>query len=168
MQCGTFNVTSGSTIPVTVGVGGNGALNQTNNNIIGNTNGSVSSLGTMLVAPGGTTVNSLSVTAQGCAGGSGSGCCCLNTCNGGNGGSGGSGGSNGSSAGNCSTGGFGQGTATYAACLQMATLHNLTAGAGGMGGRNINPGYGSSGGGGGILVDSIGPTAENGAYYRKF
>ena len=57
VQCGTFSVTGGTTIPVTVGVGGSGAamtLNL-NNNIVGNTNGSVSSFGTILVATGGRT-----------------------------------------------------------------------------------------------------------------
>ena len=86
----------------------------------------------MLVAPDGTTFNSSWTDlypGQGCASGLGSGCCwaaCDHvTCSG----SGGSGGSNGGSAENCTTGGLRQNNATYAACLQMATIHNLTAGA---------------------------------------
>lgn len=161
VQCGTFNVSSGTTIPVTVGVGGSGAVNQTSNDIAGNTNGSESSFGTMLVAPGGTTFSFSEYTngntpGTGCAGGSGSGCCCWGKCvDGTYGGSGGSGGSNGGSAGNCTTGGIGQGNATYVACLQMATLHNLTAGTGGIGVLSQLGAYGPSGGGGGILVVSL-------------
>ena len=175
VQCGTFSVTGGTTIPVTVGVGGSGAMYQSNNNIVGNTNGSVSSFGTMLVAIGGRTglLNCSYVSGNpGCGtdGGSGSGCCCWGACGGTYGGSGGSGGSNGGSAAPCTTGGLGQGNATYAACLQMATLHNLTAGTGGIGGLNRYPSqsfYGPSGGGGGILVDGIGPSAGNGAFYLE-
>ena len=168
VQCGTFNVTSGTSIQVTVGKGGNGSMTQANgnNNIVGNTNGTASSFDTKLVAPGGRSGN----PGTGCAGGSGSGCNCLGFCNNVTyGGSGGSGGADGSSAGTCLNGGLGQGTAAYAACLQMATLHTLAAGAGGRGGLNqVNTiySYGPSGGGGGILVDGIGPSAGDGSFYR--
>ena len=173
VNCGTFSVTSGATIPIAVGVGGRGAAQNLFNAIVNNTNGNVSSFGTMLLASGGTTFKSAwnyPAPGQGCAGGSGSGCCCWGACGSGTyGGSGGSGGLNGSSAAPCATGGLGQGNATYAACLQMATLHNLTARAGGIGGLTKNSGgYAApSGGGGGILVDGIGPTAGNGAILNE-
>ena len=100
-----------------------------------------------------------------------SGCSCWGACGSNTyGGSGGSGGSNGGSATPCATGGLGQGHATYAACLQMATLHNLTAGTGGIGGLNQYTNlawFGPSVGGGGILVDGIGPSAGNGAFYLE-
>ena len=170
VECGTFSVTSGTTIPVSVGPGGNGAVYQTNNNIVGNTNGSVSSFGTMLVATGGRTgiLSTPGISGCGTDGGSGSGYSCWGACGSNTyGGSGGSGGSNGGSAGNCTTGGLGQGNATYAACLQMATLHNLTAGTGGIGGLAQYTGTGwfcPSGGKGDILDDGTRPPAGNGAF----
>ena len=172
VECGTFSVTSGSIIPITVGSGGTGALTASNNNVIGNTNGTASSFGTMLVARGGNTSSVSPFPGVGSAGGSGSGCpcvtsCCANTY----GGSGGSGGSNGSCTAACAVGGLGQGTTTYAACLRLAKIHTLSAEVGGIGGLtqlgSLCQGYGPSGGGGGILVDGAGPSAGNGAIVTK-
>lgn len=169
VACGTFNVTSNSTVPVTVGAGGTGALSNTGNAIVGISNGFPSKFDNMLVAPGGyswpTAPTYYCSTGYGTNGGTGSGCICLGACNGVPGGSGGSGGSNGAGAGTCSIGGLGQGTASYAACLQLVTLHKLTAGVGGVGGScywESTCCYGTSGGGGGILFDGTGPYAQNG------
>lgn len=173
---GTFSVTINSTVPVTVGAGGTGAVQtqHPDDSISGNTNGFASTFGDMLTANGGTTWSitptNWCVAGYGADGGSGSGCCCVGDCtaNNGTGGSGGSGGSSGGSAGSCVTGGTGQGTTQFAEHLKLATLHNISAGAGGSGGLNqdggcsLSFGYGPSGGGGGILIDGNGPYAQNG------
>lgn len=180
LASGTFNVSSNSTVPVTVGSGGTGAFTTVamDNTVAGNTKGSASRFGDLLVANGGNTwsfvPSSWCAAGHGADGGSGSGCSCWGTCSVPNGaaGSGGSGGLNGGNAGACATGGSGQGSAQFAAHLQLATLHAVTAGAGGVGGLGqigcyLPFGYGPSGGGGGILIDGNGPVAQNGALINR-
>ena len=77
-------MTSGTIIPVAVGSGGTGALIQLNNNVVNNTNGSASSFGAMLIAFMFIRRHDLKCLAQspgqGCVGGSGRGCSCVQTC----------------------------------------------------------------------------------------
>ena len=99
--------------------------------------------------------------------GTGSGANCWGQCPAGTvGGTGGSGGSNGTSTPpNLPNGGLGMGTIAYSACLNMAKWHQLTAGAGGLGGQPLNQvanAWCASGGGGGVLLDGNGPAAQNG------
>lgn len=151
VQTGTFSVTPGQSIAVTVGSGGNGAIavNSTND-IIGISPGTSSSFGSLLTANGGQVVTS--VNGGGQNGGSGGG----GSCNGGSpGGNGGTGGGNG---GPCNQpAGSGQGN--YTSSLTQFIRNSITAGAGGIGGNSSHSG---GGGGGGILINNAGPAGANG------
>jgi hypothetical protein len=147
LSTGSFAVTGGDSIAVTVGAGGSGALQVSNtNNIVGISAGGASSFGGFLSALGGGVVTSVnSVGQNGSSGGGGS-------CNGGS--PGGNGGSNG---GPCNQPfGFGQGD--YLAQLALFTENVLSAGAGGAGGNSTHSGCC----GGGILFNGLGPSAQDG------
>jgi hypothetical protein len=152
---GVFGVTPGEILSIVVGAGGNGAATADfSNNIVGLSAGGASKFGQYLTANGGGVVSGINQGGHnGSSGGGGA-------CNSGPlGGAGGSGGSNG---GSCTGGnpmpiGIGQGN--YSATLAIATQHVFTPGAGGAGGTGTHAG---GGGAGGILMDGLGPTAENG------
>ena len=72
---GTFSLTPGQSIAVTVGGGGSGALRQTSNTITGNSAGGSSNFGSLLTCNGGGTTTST----VGGAGGSGGGAGCKGT-----------------------------------------------------------------------------------------
>ena len=157
LNTGTFAVTPGENIEITIGLGGSGAITQNNNSIVGLTPGTESIFGTFLTAAGGLVVTGVNQTGNnGSSGGGGA-------WNGGAswgtpGCAGGSGGSNGESC--VFSGGTGQGD--YSALLSLFMDNTLSAGAGGAGGTGPgiwNPG----GGGGGILINGTGPTAGAGA-----
>ena len=145
---GTFNVTPGLQISVSVGRGGNGGLTSIgNNDITGLTSGTDSRFGNFLIANGGGIV-----TGQ-WNGGSGGG----GGCNPGS--SGGSGGSAGNYGSGCSnTPGTGQG-ASFVSTFNSFIHNQLTPGFGGAGGRSSHSG---GGGGGGILMNGLGPKASDG------
>lgn len=151
VQTGTFNLSPGQSIPVTVGAGGTGASAVFNtNNIQGISPGQASSFGNLLTANGGQVVTS--VNGGGQNGGSGGG----GSCNGGSpGGNGGTGGSNG---GSCNQP-FGQGQGNFTNSLTQFIRNNITAGAGGQGGNSSHSG---GGGGGGVLINNAGPSGANG------
>ena len=169
VNCSIVSVTSGQSIGVIVGAGGTGAANSSSYNIIdGNTAGGASSFGSYLVAGGGSSCG-VPYTLYGCSGGTGSGANCVGNCPAGTvGGTGGSGGNNGTSTlTNTPNGGQGMGATAYYACLNLTKLHNLTAGAGGVGGQpltdsNSTFSWSAGGGGGGVLLDGNGPAAQNG------
>lgn len=170
VNCSNVSVSSGQTISVTVGAGGTGAGGSGNDPSGGNTNGAASSFGSYLVAAGGSTCG-LSGGQMGCAGGTGSGANCGGACVYNLvGGSGGAGGNDGYNVANTAApfttpGGQGQGVTSYMACLNLAKLHQLSAGAGGAGGLPWTYGpnsWSASGGGGGVLLDGNGPAAQNG------
>ena len=170
INCSSIAVTSGQSIGVIVGAGGTGAAYSTSSSTIsGNTAGGASSFGTYLVAGGGSSCGVNSYNQYGCAGGTGSGANCWGLCPANTtGGTGGSGGNNGmSTPPNTPNGGRGMGNTSYNACLHMAKLHQLTAGAGGLGGRALNlvgsNAWSAGGGGGGVLLDGNGPAAQTGA-----
>ena len=169
INCSIVAVTSGQSIGVIVGAGGTGAAYSiTPSNISGNTAGGASSIGTYLVAGGGSSCGVYIVYNQyGCAGGTGSGANCWGVCPANTiGGTGGSVGNNGTSTPpNTYNGGKGMGNTSYNACLHLAKLQQLTAGAGGLGGGSYNQGsnaWSAGGGGGGVLLDGYGPKAQNG------
>ena len=169
INCSIVAVTSGQSIGVIVGAGGTGAAYSiVPSNISGNTAGGASSIGTYLIAGGGSSCGiNLSGSQYGCAGGTGSGANCWGACPPNTiGGTGGSGGNNGTSTpSNSPNGGQGMGNITYNACLRLAKLHQLTAGAGGLGARSFlwnGVGFSAGGGGGGVLLDGYGPKAQNG------
>ena len=135
----TVAVTSGQSIVVIVGIGGTGAqMCVADNIIVGNTAGGASSFGSYVVADGGSSCGEDIIKIEyGCAGGTGSGANCYGICPAGTvGGTGGPDGNDGM--GTPSNGGQGMGNMSYNACLNMAKLQNLTAGAGGLGGQPVN------------------------------
>lgn len=154
LNTGTFTVSSGQSIFVTVGSGGDGAITQSNNNIVGLTAGTSSSFGGFLTVNGGGVVSG--VNQGGHNGSSGGGA----ACNGGSlAGFGGSGGSNGQP---CQSGtsmpiGLGQGD--YTPLLALFVDNAITAGLGGAGGTGSHAG---GGGAGGILINNAGINASNG------
>lgn len=151
VQTGTFNVSAGQTINVTVGTGGTGASAVNNDNtIIGISPGTASSFGNLLTANGGQVVTS--VNGGGQHGGSGGG----GSCNGGS--PGGNGGTAGSNGGACNQP-YGNGQGNYTASLSMFIRNSITAGAGGAGGQSSHSG---GGGGGGILINGTGPSGGDG------
>ena len=169
INCSTVAVTSGQSIGVIVGTGGTGAETfVAGNNIVGNTAGGASSFGSYVVADGGSSCGEDIIKIEyGCAGGTGSGANCYGRCPAGTvGGTGGSDGNDGM--GTPLNGGQGMDNMSYNACLNMAKLQNLTAGAGGLGGQPFNDivnyagCYSASGGGGGVLINGNGPAAQNG------
>jgi hypothetical protein len=147
---GTFSVSQGQSIAVTVGQAGNGAIQQTDNSVVGISPGGSSSFGNLLSAGGGQVVTSSGSTAN--SGGSGGG----GSCNGGTtGGNGGTGGSNG---GSCTySGGAGQGN--YVPALSLFVHSSVSAGSGGLGGSSSHAG---GGGGGGVLIGGAGPVGADG------
>lgn len=149
VNAGTFSVSPGQNIAVTVGTGGSGALQTFNSNSIsGVTSGGTSVFGGFLNATGGNAASS-----SGGSGGSGGGGGCNGGSPGGNGGSGGSAGIN------CNTGnGSGQG-GTFTSFFPNMLHNTVTSGSGGVGGVMSHSG---GGGGGGILINSLGPTAQDG------
>ena len=169
INCSRIAVTSGQSIGVIVGAGGTGANYSTDSSIIsGNTAGGASYFGTYLVAGGGSSCGVTTSDHQyGCAGGTGSGANCWRQCQANTtGGTGGSGGNDGTSTPPWTpNGGQGMGSTSYNACLHLAKLHQLTAGAGGLGGQSYNVGnaFSAGGGGGGVLLDDNGPEAQSGA-----
>ena len=169
INCSIVAVISGQSIGVIVGTGGTGAANSTiYSTISGNTAGGASSFGTYLVAGGGSSCGVLIMSQYGCDGGTGSGANCWGLCPANTiGGTGGSGGNNGTSTPpNTPNGGRGMGNTSYNPCLHLAKLHQLTAGAGGLGGLPLNQGsnaWSAGGGGGGVLLDGNGPAAQKGA-----
>ncbi len=159
---GTFAVSGGSSIAVTVGSGGNGADSCYGcNTITGLTSGTNSSFGGFLTVGGGLGVSG--VNQSGNNGGSGGG----GAWNGGinstgtAGGAGGSGGSNGENANYL--GGLGQGD--YTSLLSLFVENTITAGAGGAGGQGGtgNEHWNPGGGAGGILINGAGPNGDAGA-----
>ena len=160
---GTKDVTPGQNYSVVVGKGGIGQVWDGESN----TAGTGSSIAMMILSVSG---GSTSDTWLGPNGGSG----------GGTGGylyspnvacsEGGNGGTGGSDGGYCETpngqrdGGYGQGTAIWAAILSIFKHQNFTAGAGGLAGRgsDSNYYYVNGGGAGGVLVNGMGPRAEHG------
>ena len=166
INCNTVAVTSGQSVDVIVGTGGTGAQTYVAaNNIVGNTAGGASSFSLYVAANGGSSCGTLSPgKSYGCAGGTGSGANCRGICPAGTvGETGGSGGNYGMGTPPNSTGGQGMGNTSYNACLNMAKLHNLTAGVGGLGGQPdpFANCYSASGGGGGVFIDGNGPAAQN-------
>ena len=151
VQTGTYPVTPGQSIAITVGTGGTGAITQNaNNNIVGLTPGTASSFGSFLTANGGLVVSGVNQTGN--DGGSGGGGACNSGPIGGDGGTGGA-----SGTGCTYSGGNGQGS--YAAAIAVFTTNPITAGAGGVGGQSTHAG---GGGGGGILINGAGPSGANG------
>ena len=155
LSVGTFAVTPGDAIPVTVGAGGTGALDASASNaIVGLTAGSGSAFGAFLSSDGGGVVTGINLGGHNGSSGGGA------ACNSGSlGGSGGSGGSNGQP---CITGasmpiGLGQGD--YTGLLSLFVENNITAGSGGAGGTGSHAG---GGGAGGVLINSFGPAAQDG------
>lgn len=155
LSTGTFAVSPGDIIPITVGTGGTGALDAFGSNqIVGLTAGGTSSFGTLLSAAGGSIVTGVNLGGHNGSSGGGA------ACNGGSvGGNGGSGGSNGQScqSGNSMPIGLGQGD--YTSLLSIFNEAVITAGFGGLGGTGSHAG---GGGAGGILINGGGPGAENG------
>ena len=149
---GVLQVSPGQVIDVTVGQGGLGAQQCFGcNEIVGSSGGAASAFGSYLSALGGRAV--VDVNAPGGDGGSGGG----GSCNAGW--SGGSGGFAGSNGGACSyDGGAGQGD-SFIAALSLFTLNAVTAGPGGAGGTGSH----APGGGGGVLIDGLGPSGQPGA-----
>lgn len=153
VSVGTFSVTPGEVLSINVGDGGDGAVAQNDNSIVGITPGSTSSIlrgvTGILVSPGGQVVTSTNgVGNNGGSGGGGSG-------NSGLGGAGGTGGGNGVSS--TYAGGLGQGS--FLASLALFTERAVTAGSGGAGGTMS---HGGGGGGGGVLIDGLGGGGASG------
>jgi len=142
VNSGVFSVSPGAGYQVTVGSPGMGAATDTANIIINN----------LLSATGGDTQSI--VNGPGSNGGSGGG----GSCNGGA--PGGAGGINGGNGGACSyAGGVGQGSfGTHFGTFIGS--NTFTAGQGGAGGQSVGS---AGGGGGGVLVNGIGPLAQNGS-----
>lgn len=168
VRCATLRVRSCQEIPITVGGGGRGAKEQVNDLEIDDCQaGNPSSFGHYLKALGGR-----SCRLHGNAGGTGSGAPCLarrgGSCRkaGSTGGAGGSGGSRGGKASDGKVGGAGQGPA-YLRCLKTAKVEELTPGAGGAPGKANcadwpKECWGAGGGGGGVLVNGLGPSGYDG------
>lgn len=152
LDTGTFAVTPGDNIAITVGVGGSGGLANPSNPIIGLTAGTGSAFGGLLSVAGGGVVSGINSGGHNGSSGGGAGG------NSGIGGDGGSGGSDGSVSGSPSMP-IGTGQGDYTASLALFTESSITAGAGGAGGDSSHSG---GGGGGGILVNGLGPTAGSG------
>lgn len=151
VSTGTFAVSPGQNIAVTVGQGGDGADQRNDNNIVGLTSGTSSSFGAFLTANGGGVTSG--VNQPGGSGGSGGG----GSCNGGS--PGGNGGTNGNSGGSCSySGGSGQG-GSFSSFFGSLTRNTVSAGPGGSGGNMTHSG---GGGGGGIRINGSGPSAGDG------
>lgn len=155
LAVGTYAVTAGDLLSITVGAGGSGAQSVfQSNNIVGNSAGFQSKFGNFLTSSGGGTVTTINGGGQNGSSGGGA------ACNAGSqGGKGGSGGANGQA---CQSGGsmpIGTGQGSYASLLSLFTEHLLTAGAGGDGGVGTHAG---GGGGGGILIDGAGLAGQNG------
>ena len=170
INCSAVAVTSGQSIVVIVGAGGTGAAySDASNTVSGNSDGGASSISTYLVAGGGSSCGvPIGFNEYGCAGGTGSGANCWGVCPANtSGGTGGSNGNNGmSTPPNSFNGGQGMGNTSYNACLSLAKLHNLTAGAGGLGGQPLNfdgsHAWSAGGGGGGVVLDGNGPAGQTG------
>jgi hypothetical protein len=149
---GTYSVTPGQNIAITVGQGGTGAQQVVSTNtLIGLTPGGSSSFGGLLTANGGLVVTGVNQTGNngGCGGGG--------SCNSGS--PGGNGGTNGGNGGSCSyTGGSGQG-GSFSSGFGTFTANTISAGSGGAGGTGSHAG---GGGGGGVLINGAGPTAAGG------
>jgi hypothetical protein len=157
LETGIFAVTPGAIIPITVGMGGNGALDCPScNTIVGLTAGTASSFGSFLTAAGGGVVSGINL--GGHDGSSGGGGACNSGTLAGNGGMGGSDGDP------CQVGasmpiGLGQGD--YTALLTLFVDNILSPGAGGAGGSGGT--HAGGGGGGGILINGVGPVAGGGS-----
>ena len=77
-------------------------------------------------------------------------------------GAGGTGGSNKQGADSSDAGGFGQSSANYTSCLQLAIYHTLTSGTSGAGSLTYRKSNNYWGALGGVLLDGNGPVAQDG------
>lgn len=168
VRCNYIKVTPFEKIRVHIGPGGQGA--QPNdiglNEMKGCTGGEMSFFGKNLFAEGGGGC----LLSQANSGGTGSGATCANNkfCD--FGGAGGSNGGNGGVASDGSPGGTGLGD-EYWRCLKKAQHVVLTAGNGGSPGNSYRNNYGwwiAGGGGGGVLINGLGPSADDGTYFVRF
>ncbi len=153
VQSRSLNVTSGNIYNIVVGRGGKGGI-QTNGSAIisGVTGGGYSSFGNLLNCEGGLRPT----RSQGSDGGSGGGTSCPVE---GLGSTGGSAGYPGNYACNANNGGNSQGNYNWEERLKVFKYSSLTPGEGGLFGSSS---HGAGGGAGGMLLNGMGPSAQNG------